>query len=124
MKLNKKNIILASILGLTLISSNFHLSNAQELSTEPKNSYEQQHPNGQMMHRRSIFKESVEKLEVEGVLTQDDIKSIKEYCKEQMIKKEKEKSIEQVEQMVKDNVITKEKGEKLKQAITNNKGEK
>lgn len=36
MKLNKKNIILASILGLTLISSNFNLSNAQELSTEPK----------------------------------------------------------------------------------------
>lgn len=123
MKLNKKNIILASILGLTLISSNFNLSNAQELSTEPKNSCEQQHPNGKMMHRRSIFKESVEKLEVEGVLTQDDIKSIKEYCKEQMIKKEKEKSIEQVEQMVKDNVITKEKGEKLKQAITNSKGE-
>ena len=121
MKLNKKNIILASILGLTLISSNFNLSNAQELSTE--NSCEQQHPNGKMMHRRSIFKESVEKLEVEGVLTQDDIKSIKEYCKEQMIKKEKEKSIEQVEQMVKDNVITKEKGEKLKQAITNSKGE-
>ena len=118
MKLNKKNIILASILGLTLISSNFNLSNAQELSTEPKNSCEQQHPNGKMMHRRSIFKESVEKLEVEG-----DIKSIKEYCKEQMIKKEKEKSIEQVEQMVKDNVITKEKGEKLKQAITNSKGE-
>ena len=103
MKLNKKNIILASILGLTLISSNFNLSNAQELSTEPKNSCEQQHPNGKMMHRRSIFKESVEKLEVEGVLTQDDIKSIKEYCKEQMIKKEK--------------------GEKLKQAITNSKGE-
>ena len=123
MKLNKKNIILASILGLTLISSNFNLSSAQELSTEPKNSCEQQHPNGKMMHRRSIFKESVEKLEVEGVLTQDDIKSIKEYCKEQMIKKEKEKSIEQVEQMVKDNVITKEKGEKLKQAITNSKGE-
>ena len=93
MKLNKKNIILASILGLTLISSNFNLSNAQELSTEPKNSCEQQHPNGKMMHRRS------------------------------MIKKEKEKSIEQVEQMVKDNVITKEKGEKLKQAITNSKGE-
>ena len=74
-----------------------------------------------MMHRRSIFKESVEKLEVEGVLTQDDIKSIKSIVKEQMIKKEKEKSIEQVEQMVKDNVITKEKGEKLKQAITNSK---
>ena len=49
MKLNKKNIILASILGLTLISSNFNLSNAQELSTEPKNSCEQQHPNGKMM---------------------------------------------------------------------------
>ena len=30
---------------------------------------------------------------------------------------------EYVEQMVKDNVITKEKGEKLKQAITNSKGE-
>ena len=67
MKLNKKNIILASILGLTLISSNFNLSNAQELSTEPKNSCEQQHPNGKMMHRRSIFKESVEKLEVEDM---------------------------------------------------------
>ena len=36
MKLNKKNIILASILGLTLVSSNFNLSNAQELSTQPK----------------------------------------------------------------------------------------
>lgn len=113
MKLNKKNIILASILGLTLMSSNFNLSNAQELITQPQNSCEQQHPNCKMMHRKSIFKESVEKLEVEGVLTQDDIKSIKEYCKEQMIKKEKEKSIEQVEQMVKDNVITKEKVKNL-----------
>ena len=37
MKLNKKNIILASILGLTLMSSNFNLSNAQELNTQPQN---------------------------------------------------------------------------------------
>lgn len=123
MKANKKNIILASILGLTLLSCNFNLSNAQELSTQPQNSSEQQQINGKMMHRKSIFKESIEKLEVEGVLTQDDVKNIKEYWKEQMIKKEKEKSIEHVEQMVKDNVITKEKGEKLKQAITNSKGE-
>nr|WP_294571189.1 hypothetical protein [uncultured Romboutsia sp.] len=123
MKLNKKNIILASILGLTLVSSNFNLSNAQELSTQPKNSCEQQHPNCKMMHKKSIFKESIEKLELEGTLTQDDVKNIKKYFKEQMIKKEKEKSIEHVEQMVKDNVITKEKGEKLKQAITNSKGE-
>ena len=76
-----------------------------------------------MMHRKSIFNESIEKLELEGTLTQDDVKNIKKYFKEQMIKKEKEKSIEHVEQMVKDNVITKEKGEKLKQAITNSKGE-
>ena len=76
-----------------------------------------------MMHKKSIFKESIEKLELEGTLTQDDVKNIKKYFKEQMIKKEKEKSIEHVEQMVKDNVITKEKGEKLKQAITNSKGE-
>ena len=62
-------------------------------------------------------------LVLEGTLTQDDVKNIKKYFKEQMIKKEKEKSIEHVEQMVKDNVITKEKGEKLKQAITNSKGE-
>ena len=123
MKLNKKNIILASILGLTLVSSNFNLSNAQELSTHPKNSCEQQHPNCKMMHKKSIFKESIEKLELEGTLTQDDVKNIKKYFKEQMIKKEKEKSIEHVEQMVKYNVITKEKGEKLKQAITNSKGE-
>ena len=41
----------------------------------------------------------------------------------QNIKREKEKSIERVDEMVKDNVITKEKGEKLKQAITNYKGE-
>ena len=122
MKLNKKNIVLASILGLTLISYNFNLSNAQELSIQPQNSCEQQHPNCKM-HRKSIFKECIEKLEVEGALTQDDVKNIKEYCKEQMIKKEKEKSIENVEQMVKDNVITKEKGEKLKQAINNSKGE-
>jgi len=122
MKANKKNIILASILGLTLVSCNFNLSNAQELTTQPQNSCEQQKPNGKM-HRKSIFKECIEKLEVEGALTQDDVKNIKEYCKEQMIKKEKEKSIEHVEQMVKDNVITKEKGEKLKQAINNSKGE-
>ena len=76
-----------------------------------------------MMHKKSIFKESIEKLELEGTLTQDDVKNIKKYFKEQMIKKEKEKSIEHVEQMVKYNVITKEKGEKLKQAITNSKGE-
>ena len=123
MKLNKKNIILSSILGLTLISSNFNLLNAQELTTQPESKYEQQNPNGKLMHRKSIFKESVESLEVQGVLTQDDVKNIKEYCKQQMIKKEKEKSIERVEQMVKDNIITKEKGEKLKEAINNKKGE-
>ena len=123
MKLNKKNIILASILGLTLISSSFNLVNAQELTTQPESKYEQQHPNCKMMHRKSIFKESVESLEVQGVLTQDDVKNIKEYCKQQMIKKEKEKSIERVEQMVKENIITKEKGEKLKDAINSNKGE-
>ena len=123
MKLKKKNIVLASMLSLALLSCNFNLSNAQELSFEPKNSCEQQYKNGKMMHRKSIFKESVENLEIQGVLTQDDVKNIKEYCREQMIKKEKEKSIEKVEQMVKDNVITKEKGEKLKQAITNSKGE-
>ena len=122
MKLNKKNLVLTSILGLTLLSCNFNLANAQNVNLEPKSSYEQ-HQNGKMPHRKSIFKESIEKLEVEGVLTQDDVKNIKEYCKEQRIKKEKEKSIERVEQMVKDNVITKEKGEKLKQAITNYKGE-
>ena len=123
MKINKKNIILSSILGLTLISSSFNLVNAQELTTQPESKYEQQHPNCKMMHRKSIFKESVESLEVQGVLTQDDVKNIKEYCKQQMIKKEKEKSIERVEQMVKDNIITKEKGEKLKEAINSNKGE-
>ena len=123
MKINKKNIILSSILGLTLISSSFNLVNAQELTTQPESKYEQQHPNCKMMHRKSIFKESVESLEVQGVLTQDDVKNIKEYCKQQMIKKEKEKSIERVEQMVKDNIITKEKGEKLKDAINSNKGE-
>jgi len=123
MKLNKKNIILSSILGLTLISSNFNLLNAQELITQPESKYEQQNPNGKLMHRKSIFKDSVEALEVQGVLTQDDVKNIKEYCKQQMIKKEKEKSIERVEQMVKDNIITKEKGEKLKEAINNKKGE-
>ena len=123
MKLKKKNIVVASMLSLALLSCNFNLSNAQELSFEPKNSCEQQNKNGKMMHRISIFKESVEFLELQGVLTQDDVKNIKEYCREQMIKKEKEKSIEKVEQMVKDNVITKEKGEKLKQAITNSKGE-
>ena len=123
MKLNKKNIILSSILGLTLISSNFNLLNAQELITQPESKYEQQNPNGKLMHRKSIFKDSVEALEVQGVLTQDDVKNIKEYCKQQMIKKEKEKSIERVEQMVKDNIITKEKGEKLKEAINNSKGE-
>ena len=123
MKLKKKNIVVASMLSLALLSCNFNLSNAQELSFEPKNSCEQQYKNGKMMHRKSIFKESVENLEIQGVLTQDDVKNIKEYCREQMIKKEKEKSIEKVEQMVKDNVITKEKGEKLKQAITNYKGE-
>ena len=123
MKLNKKNIILSSILGLTLISSNFNLLNAQELTTQPESKYEQQNPNGKLMHRKSIFKYSVEALEVQGVLTQDDVKNIKEYCKQQMIKKEKEKSIERVEQMVKDNIITKEKGEKLKETINNNKGE-
>jgi len=123
MKLNKKNIILSSILGLTLISSNFNLLNAQELTTQPESKYEQQNPNGKLMHRKSIFKDSVEALEVQGVLTQDDVKNIKEYCKQQMIKKEKEKSIERVEQMVKDNIITKEKGEKLKETINNNKGE-
>ena len=123
MKINKKNIILSSILGLTLISSSFNLVNAQELTTQPESKYEQQHPNCKMMHRKSIFKESVESLEVQGVLTQDDVKNIKEYCKQQMIKKEKEKSIERVEQMVKDNIITKEKGEKLKDAINSNKSE-
>ena len=123
MKINKKNIILSSILGLTLISSSFNLVNAQELTTQPESKYEQQHPNCKMMHRKSIFKESVESLEVQGVLTQDDVKNIKEYCKQQMIKKEKEKSIKRVEQMVKDNIITKEKGEKLKDAINSNKGE-
>ena len=123
MKLNKKNIILSSILGLTLISSNFNLLNAQELTTQPESKYEQQNPNGKLMHRKSIFKDSVEALEVQGVLTQDDVKNIKEYCKQQMIKNEKEKSIERVEQMVKDNIITKEKGEKLKEAINNKKGE-
>ena len=124
MKINKKNIILSSILGLTLISSNFNLLNAQELIiTQPESKYEQQHQNCKMMHRKSIFKESVESLEVQGVLTQDDVKNIKEYCKQQMIKKEKEKSIERVEQMVKDNIITKEKGEKLKDIININKGE-
>jgi len=123
MKLNKKNIILSSILGLTLISSNFNLLNAQELITQPESKYEQQNPNGKLMHRKSIFKDSVEALEVQGILTQDDVKNIKEYCKQQMIKKEKEKSIERVEQMVKDNIITKEKGEKLKEAINNKKGE-
>lgn len=123
MKINKKNIIVSSILGLTLISSSFNLVNAQELTTQPESKYEQQHPNCKMMHRKSIFKESVESLEVQGVLTQDDVKNIKEYCKQQMIKKEKEKSIERVEQMVKDNIITKEKGEKLKDAINSNKGE-
>jgi phage terminase small subunit len=123
MKINKKNIIVSSILGLTLISSSFNLVNAQELTTQPESKYEQQHPNCKMMHRKSIFKESVESLEVQGVLTQDDVKNIKEYCKQQMIKKEKEKSIERVEQMVKDNIITKEKGEKLKDAINSNKSE-
>lgn len=123
MKINKKNIIVSSILGLTLISSSFNLVNAQELTTQPESKYEQQHPNCKMMHRKSIFKESVESLEVQGVLTQDDVKNIKEYCKQQMIKKEKEKSIKRVEQMVKDNIITKEKGEKLKDAINSNKGE-
>ena len=123
MKINKKNIILSSILGLTLISSSFNLVNAQELTTQPESKYEQQQPNCKMMHRKSIFKESVESLEVQGVLTQDDVKNIKEYCKQQMIKKEKEKSIKRVEQMVKDNIITKEKGEKLKDAINSNKGE-
>ena len=121
MKINNKNIILSSILGLTLISSSFNLVNAQELTTQPESKYEQQHQNCKMMHRKSIFKESVESLEVQGVLTQDDVKNIKEYCKQQMIKKEKEKSIERVDQMVKDKVITKEKGEKLKQAINNSK---
>lgn len=122
MKLNKKNIIIASMLSLTLLSCNFSLSNAQELRIQPQNLCEQKHPNGRI-HRKGIFKESIEKLEVEGTLTQDDVKNIKEYCKEQMIKKEKEKSIEHVEQMVKENIITKEKGEKLKQAINNSKGE-
>ena len=123
MKINNKNIILSSILGLILISSSFNLVNAQELTTQPESKYEQQHQNCKMMHRKSIFKESVESLEVQGVLTQDDVKNIKEYCKQQMIKKEKEKSIERVEQMVKDNIITKEKGEKLKDAINSNKSE-
>ena len=123
MKLNKKNIMISFILGLTLVSSNFYLSNAQELNIEPKNLYEQQNPNNKMMPRPSIFKQSVDKLEQEGVLNQDDVNNIKEYCKEQMIKREKEKSIEYIEQMVKDNIITKEKGEKLKESITNNKGE-
>ena len=123
MKLNKKDIVIASMLSLTLLSYNFNLSNAQEVSLEPKSSCEQQHENGKMMHRKSIFKESVKNLEIQGVLTQDDVKNIKEYCKDQMIKKEKKKSIEKVEQMVKDNIITKEKGEKLKQAINNSKGE-
>jgi hypothetical protein len=76
-----------------------------------------------MTPRKSIFKQSVDKLEQEGTLTQDDINNMKEYCKEQMIKKEKEKSIEYIDQMVKDNVITKEKGEKLKEDIMNYKGE-
>ena len=123
MKLNKKKIMISFILGLTLVSSNFYLSNAQELNIEPKNLYEQQNTNNKMMPRPSIFKQSVDKLEQEGVLTQDDVNNIKEYCKEQMIKREKEKSIEYIEQMVKDNIITKEKGEKLKESITNNKGE-
>ena len=92
MKLKKKNIVVASMLSLALLSCNFNLSNAQELSFEPKNSCEQQYKNGKMMHRKSIFKESVENLEIQGVLTQDDVKNIKEYCREQMIKKEKEKS--------------------------------
>ena len=123
MKLNKKNLVLTSILGLTLLSCNFNLANAQNVNLEPKSSCEQHHQNGKMPHRKSIFKDSIDKLEVDGVLTQDDIKNIKDYCKEQHIKREKEKSIQRVDQMVKDNVITKEKGEKLKQAITNYKGE-
>lgn len=120
MKLNKKNLLLASVLGLTLISSNVGLINGQELNPEPKSSCEQQHTH-KKMHRKSIFIESIKHLEDEGVLTQDDINKIKEYSKQQMIKKEKEKSIERVDQMVKDKVITKEKGEKLKQAINNSK---
>ena len=122
MKLNKKNLVLTSILGLTLLSCNLNLANAQNVNLQPKGSFEQ-HQYGKMPHRKSIFKDSIDKLEVDGVLTQDDIKNIKDYCKEQHIKREKEKSIERVDQMVKDNVITKEKGEKLKQAITNYKGE-
>lgn len=117
MKLNKKSIVLASILGLTLLSSNISLINAQEANPEPKNSCEQQYPDKKMMHKKSIFKDSIKQLEKDGVLTQDDIKNIKDYCKEQRIKIEKEKSIERVEQMIKDNIISKEKGEKIKQAI-------
>ena len=122
MKLNKKNLVLTSILGLTLLSCNLNLANAQNVNLQPKGSCEQ-HQNGKMPHRKSIFKDSIDKLEVDGVLTKDDIKNIKDYCKEQHIKREKEKSIERVDEMVKDNVITKEKGEKLKQAIINYKGE-
>ena len=123
MKLNKKNVMLSFILVLTLVSSNFYTLDAQEINIEPKNSCEQHNPDNKMTPRKSIFKQSVDKLEQEGTLTQEDINNIKEYCKEQMIKKEKEKSIEYIDQMVKDNVITKEKGEKLKEDIMNNKGE-
>ena len=123
MRLNKKNVALSFILGLTLVSSNIYMSNAQVPNEEPKNQCEQLNPNNKMMPRKSIFKQSIDKLEQEGVLNQEDINNIKQYCKEQMIKREKEKSIEYVEQMVKDNVIPKEKGEKLKEAIKNNKCE-
>ena len=123
MKLNKKNLALSFILGLTLVSSNIYMSSAQVPNEEPKNQCEQPNPNNKMMPRKSIFKQSVDKLEEEGVLNQEDINNIKQYCKEQMIKREKEKSIEHAEEMVKDNVITKEKGEKLKESIKNNKCE-
>ena len=85
MKLNKKNVALSFILGLTLVSSNIYISNSQVPNEEPKNQCEQYNINNKMMPRKSIFKQSIDNLEQEGVLNQEDINNIKQYCKEQRL---------------------------------------
>ena len=118
------SMILANLWGGAINSNALEV--AKSSSTYDDNNY----PKYPYQRGGGLLKESVSELKESGALTEDDVNNINSYMRKDRESKEAEiknqiykSECEKIDKMVNEKVITKEKGEKLKQAITNSKGE-
>lgn len=70
--------------------------------------------------KNSNFKKSIEQLQEQGVLSEEDVKNVLEYHIENKQQKKYDNSCTKVDDMVAKNIITAEQGEKLKSTLETN----